>query len=207
MKQADARNYEAVAAIAATGVDFPNRTIYLCGVVDDAMALRFMVSFQKLDATPGKILLVLCSEGGSEPAGYTIYDLLVTARNQVNIDCYGSALSIAAMILQAGAVRRLAPECRFMFHAGQVHLDGSVDTRTLAAVGKEIERYNTRYKEILGSRCVLAPEQLERAFQAEKYFSAEAAVEAGFADAVIDRPSPPRQKPPKKAASKKRKSK
>jgi len=180
---------DSMAETLSLGVDTTNRTIYLIGVVDDEMTARFMIAFRALDAVKGPIRIVLNSGGGSEPAGFAIYDILKLARNPVTIDCYGLVQSIAALILQAAKRRRMSPECRFMIHNGHLELPGHpVYQGTIVAISRETEKMTARYKEILAESSGASAKNIKKWCDDERYFSAHETVTLGFADEVIDSP-------------------
>lgn len=164
-----------------------DRRIFLCGSIDEDKLAPFMVALRALDSEPGKaspITIVLSSEGGSENAGYAMYDAIRACRNPVIIEGYGAVMSIAALVLQAGSSRLLSPESRFMIHNGTIGL-GRLDQRTLVSVGKETARNNKRYYRVLAEHSGLSQKKVEQYCDRETYLSAEQAVGLGFADAII----------------------
>lgn len=169
----------------ASGVDVANRTIYIVGEVTDETVTKMLVTLDMFNQSIEPVRLVVSSCGGGEPQGYAIYDALMTNRNQVLIDCYGTCQSIAALILQAGDIRRLSPNCRFMIHNGSVELNSGINTDTLVAIGKEMGVTNARYHEILAERSGVELAAVQAMCQEETYLSATEAVDMGFADAVI----------------------
>lgn len=186
------------------GLDLLTRTIYLVGSVDESMAFRLVASLDTLDASDGPIRIVLISGGGEEGSGFAIYDLIKMARNPTIIDCYGAVQSIAALMLQAGTVRRLSPEARFMIHNGHMELDGSVYQGTMVALARESKYLTTRYQEAFVARSGQTPRDIKRWCDDERYFSAEEAVTLGFADVVIQPTQQILKRLPTKATKKKR---
>lgn len=191
-----------LSATLQTGCDVLNRTLYLFGEVDDDMSYRFVTAIQALDREEGDIRVVMVSCGGSEPAGYAIYDAMRLCNNEITIDCYGAAQSIAALILQAGSLRRLSPECRFMIHNGTVDIAPGCDADTLVAIGKEVNNNNNRYHDILAERSGLSLAKVREYCQDEAYFSAIEAVKMGFADVVMKEKKKKKSKTKKKGKKK-----
>jgi ATP-dependent Clp protease protease subunit len=167
------------------GIDPETRTIYLVGQIDDEMLFRFTVGFRMLDSSKGPIRIVLNSPGGSETAGFAIYDVLLMARNEVAIDGYGSVQSIAALVLQGADRRRLSPECRFMVHNGTLEFTGPVYQGTVTAIADESKFLTTRYRELLARASKQSIATISDWCDSERYFSAREAIAAGFADVLI----------------------
>lgn len=195
-----------VSGILSTGADFAKRVLYLTDEIDWEAATKFIVALTKMDETDGLIRVVMMSSGGSEVAGWAIYDAIRSARNQVAIDAFGAVWSMAVAVLQAGDVRRMSRECRLMVHAGTVPMDGDLDQRTMIALGSELKRTNLRYQHVLAERTGMKFDQVVRYCDEEAYFSATEALRAGFVDQVIpytDR-TPTRAKTVKKTKKRKK---
>lgn len=173
-----------------TGIDPFTRTIYLVGEINEDSLCHFLPAFNVLDSTDGTIRVVLSSPGGSEPAGWAIHDLIKLALNPVVVDGYGLVASIAAIILQAGSYRRLAPSCRFMIHNGSVLIDGGIGANEAVGMGEEVKKNNEKYAKTLQERSKLTLKEVEGLCRAETFMSADEAIKAGFADGTI-----PNQKP------------
>lgn len=175
---------ELISSILKSDCDFSERTIYLNDIIDMDMAYRFKVTLEKLDRSAGDIKVVLMSAGGEEPAGWMIYDCIREARNVVKIDGYGSVWSMAALILQAGSIRRMARSCRYMLHAGSMKL-GNNDQRNVMSAGIECQIQNRRYIQAIAARAGRTFKEVWRLWNKEAYLSADKALEMGFIDAVI----------------------
>jgi len=175
------------------GVDVNTRTVYVVGELEEDKGHKCVALFQMLDSTPGDIRVVIISEGGYEQAGYALYDAIRLANNEVTTVGFGHVHSIAAVIFQAGHLRLLAPECSFMIHNGSIELGpGDMKSNEVISLGKEAEMNNGRYHEILRRHSGRPMKEIQAWCHEEKYFSAEEAVSAGFADAVM--PLPERKK-------------
>lgn len=114
-------------------------------------------------------------------------------------------MSIATLILQAGDERYLAENCEFMIHGGSLNISSeegaAIPQQVLVDMGKQVEKSNRRYCEIMASRSGQTVEKIQNWCKGESFFSAREAVEEGFADDVI-----PHQKKFEKPPKKKRKS-
>lgn len=172
---------------APTDAPDPNRRlIYLCpDNLSTEVAAQFMAALAEMSATPGLIRVVLTSTGGSEPAGWAIYDSIRQCPCPVVIDGIGAVWSMGVVVFLAGAVRRMSRECRLMVHAGTVHLESTVDQRTLVAFGDEAKKTNRRYQEVIAERTGLGLRKVAQLCEAETYLSAEQALSHGFIDAII----------------------
>lgn len=168
--------------------DFEKRKIFLIGEVDDVIANKFIVVLQFMDKNPAPITVILSSTGGGEPQGYAIYDAIRICKSPVCIDGLGAVQSIAALILQAGTLRRLSPECRFMIHNGSVSLGNDTNADELVSIGEEVRKSNQRYHAVLALRSGMPIAEIKSLCEAETYFSASEAVKSGFADEVIEIP-------------------
>jgi ATP-dependent Clp endopeptidase proteolytic subunit ClpP len=170
-------------------VSVDTRTVYITGEVDEKLAHKTIVALEHLDRSDGDIRIVLNSEGGSEQCGYAIYDAITMCKNKVVIDGYGSVMSIAAAIFQAGDVRRLAKNSLFMVHHGSVSGEDTMAQDHLVDLAEQIQKNNERYYSVLMEKSGQSKEIIQEWCKQERFFSAEEAVDVGFADAVF-RPVP-----------------
>jgi ATP-dependent protease ClpP protease subunit len=171
----------------AVAADPQRRVIYLFAdvLMLDAAAV-FIAALADLAVTPDPIRIVLCSTGGSEPAGWAIYDAIRECPCEVTIDAIGAVWSMAVPILQAADVRRMSRECRLMVHAGTVTMGSeSVDQRTLVAFGAEAKRTNRRYQQVIADRTGIPLKKVAKWCEAETYFSARSALKEGLIDAIV----------------------
>lgn len=183
------------------GVSVEKRTVYITGPVDAALAHRVLIALEVLDRDDGEIRIVLNSEGGEEQSGYAIHDAIAQCRNRVTIDGYGSVMSIAAAIFQAGDWRRLAYNAEFMIHNGTLDTDSStIEQDVILDLAEQVRRGNYRYYTILMQGSQQPQDTIEEWCKEEKFFDAEEAVAAGFADEVIE---PLKSKTPKKRRKRK----
>jgi ATP-dependent Clp protease protease subunit len=177
-----------------------SRTLYISGEVDSEIAHNFIVALESMDRVDGDIRIVLNSNGGDEQDGYAMHDAITMCRNKVTIDGYGSVMSIAAAIFQAGDVRRMAPNADFMVHHGSIEApdvkeDGTVEQDQVVAMANNITRNTQRYYAILSSGSQQPEDIIAIWCKDETTFNAQEAVDAGFADSIIE---PLKTKIPKK---------
>lgn len=178
---------ERAASVCGLGADFDTRTLYLCGHVMDDMTYRFIVGFREMDRLPGgPITVVINSEGGAEACGYAIYDTMMMGKNLIVTEGIGAVQSIAALIFQAGDVRRLAPNSLFMVHNGSILVSDEVEQDTVVSLAEQIKRNNIRYHTILSERSGIPLTKVISMCKDETFLSAAESVAAGFADEVIE---------------------
>lgn len=170
---------------ATVGVDVGRRTIYISGFIDTAMAHRVLLALISLDSVEGEIKIILNSEGGNEQDGYAIYDAITHCRNKVHIYGYGSVMSIAAAIFQAGDKRMLAPHASFMIHNGTGPSSEDMKQTDIVELAEQLKRDNQKYYEILAKSSGQTVETIQEWCRQDTYFDAAEAVEHGFADEII----------------------
>jgi ATP-dependent Clp protease, protease subunit len=175
-----------------------DRTVYINGPVNDDMAIVAIQQIEDLDVTDGTIRVVLDSEGGEEQPGYHIYDVITMCRNRVEIEGYGSVMSIAAVIFQAGEVRRLSPNTLFMIHNGVIAEKIKLQDEVLAQA-ELIKQHNKRYYKILADASGQTQERIQELCKAETYLLAHEALRFGFADEIIQ---PLKRRGPRKRSRK-----
>jgi len=170
------------------GVDWSTRTVYIIGNIDDEKSFGLIPVVRLLDESKGPIKVFLSSHGGDESAGFAIFDALRLTKNDVRIYGFGGVYSIAALILQAGGLRFLAPHSQVMMHNGSIGIEsgGSMDSDKVEQLGREAAQNNARYHEAIATRSGIAVEKIRAFCREEKYFRAEAAVELGLADGLAE---------------------
>lgn len=143
-------------------------------------------SFQKDLSALGKVTnidLRINSPGGDVFEGFAIYNQL--AQHPAEIDVYvdGVAASIASVIAMSGDKIRMAKNSMMMIHNPQgvaVGDEREMD-RVKALLGQVKSNLTSTYVDRTGNKAA----DIEAWMDDETWFTAEAAVERGFADAVI----------------------
>lgn len=183
-------------------VDLARRVIYLCGEVEPKMAVRAIAALERLDAQEGDIHIVINSEGGTEQDGYAMFDAITMCRNKVVATGYGGVMSIMAAVFQAADERRLAPNASFMVHNGTIPGEDKMQQNAVLDLAEQIRKDNQRYYAILAKRSGQPLEAVEALCREETYFTAEEAVQEGFADCVL-KPTKSAWNKPKKRSKRK----
>lgn len=168
------------------GVNLERRVLYLGADVDAQSAIKFIAAIELLDSTPGDIRIVMTCEGGEVPHGYAMYNAITMCRNKVIMEGYGAVWSIAAAIFQAGDLRRLAPNATYMIHNGTAPTEEEMKQDSIFDLAEQLKKENQIYYDILSHASQQPQDIIEAWCRDEKYFSAEEAVQAGFADEIIE---------------------
>jgi len=162
-----------------------SREVYILGGIDDSVRTDFIPALRALDRTAGTIDILLSSSGGDEGVGWALYDTIRLCRNKTIIHAYGECKSMAAVILQAGNVRKMSPECRFMIHDGSVSF--SADTGRLSSEVHEVELMLEKYYQGLSERSTLTKMKIRGMCKRETTLSAQECLEAGFIDEILQK--------------------
>ncbi len=155
--------------------------------IDPAVAKNFIKGLHILNSSSNQsIRVVMSSPGGSIFEGFAIYDAIRASPSPVDIEVLGQALSMAAIILQAGRKRLLHPNALFMMHEGYMDL-GRLTPRAQQSWAEWSRRDNTKMYEIFADRSGRTPKFWEDLCLKEhdKILSADKVVEYGLADRVL----------------------
>lgn len=166
-----------------------DRIIFLGGPIDDNVANAVIAQMLFLEAEdPDKdIHLYINSPGGVVTAGMAIYDTMQYIKPDVSTICVGSAASMGAVLLTAGAKgKRFAlPHARVMIHQPLGGVQGQASEIEIHA--REILRMREELNGILASRSGQDIEVVARDTDRDNFMSAQAAVEYGLIDEVLTR--------------------
>ena len=166
-----------------------DRIIFLGGPVDDNVANAVIAQMLFLEAEdPDKdIHLYINSPGGVVTAGMAIYDTMQYIKPDVSTICVGSAASMGAVLLTAGAKgkRYALPHARVMIHQPLGGVQGQASEIEIHA--REILRMREELNGILASRSGQDIEVVARDTDRDNFMSAQDAVEYGLIDEVLTR--------------------
>ena len=166
-----------------------NRIIFLGGPIDDNVANAVIAQMLFLEAEdPDKdIHLYINSPGGVVTAGMAIYDTMQYIKPDVSTICVGSAASMGAVLLTAGAKgkRYALPHARVMIHQPLGGVQGQASEIEIHA--REILRMREELNGILASRSGQDIEVVARDTDRDNFMSAQDAVEYGLIDEVLTR--------------------
>ena len=166
-----------------------DRIIFLGGPIDDNLSNAVIAQMLFLEAEdPDKdIHLYINSPGGVVTAGMAIYDTMQYIKPDVSTICVGSAASMGAVLLTAGAKgkRYALPHARVMIHQPLGGVQGQASEIEIHA--REILRMREELNGILASRSGQDIEVVARDTDRDNFMSAQDAVEYGLIDEVLTR--------------------
>lgn len=167
-----------------------DRIVFLGGPINDDVANLVIAQLLFLEAEdPDKdIHLYINSPGGVVTAGMAIYDTMQYIKPDVSTICVGSAASMGAVLLTAGAkAKRYAlPHARVMIHQplGGVQCQAS----EIEIHAREILRMREELNGLLASHSGQPIDVIARDTDRDNFMSAEDAVKYGLIDEVLTRP-------------------
>jgi ATP-dependent Clp protease protease subunit len=167
--------------------DTGSRTLYLDGVIaqegwfdDDITPAAFRA---ELYAGKGNITVYINSPGGCVFASSQIYTMLIEYPFDVTVKVDGIAASAASVVAMAGTTVLMAPTAMLMVHnPSSIAIGDTVEMQKAIAMLEEVKETIITSYEIKTS---LPRDELARMMDAETWFSANRAVELGFADGLI----------------------
>lgn len=135
------------------------------------------------------IIIHMNNLGGDWYHGMAIYDAIRASSAHVYGICWGYAMSMGSIIVQACDTRIVAPHCTFMIHDGQEGYVGS--PKSFYAWAKHSEKLRQRMYEIYLSRIKAAKprmtiKRIEQLCSHDTIFTADESVKYGLADWVLE---------------------
>jgi ATP-dependent Clp protease protease subunit len=183
-----------------------NRIIFLgatnetggSNVIDDYVA---NLTIQKLlwlatDKKSADIHFYINSPGGSISAGMAIYDAMQFIGCPIHTYCMGTAASMAAVLLAAGAKgkRYALPNSKMLVHQPRVS-DGMYGQVTdLEIYADEIQRLKVQMNEILAKHTGQTAEAINKATDRDHFMTADEAKAFGLVDEVLVKPADEKKK-------------
>ena len=164
-----------------------DRQIELAGPIDAssvACAARCLLHLQKCDPQ-APVTLFINSPGGEVQSGLALYDVMQTLSCPVTTICLGMAASMAALVFVSGARREMLPHSRVMIHDPLIGGGLGGSALSVKARADDLMRIRDITGEVLARHTGMTPERVFELTAQDTYFEAEAAVEAGLADAVV----------------------
>ena len=166
-----------------------DRIIFLSDEVNDVTASLVIAQLLFLEAQdPDKdIWLYINSPGGSVSAGLAIYDTMNFIKCDVSTICVGMAASMGEFLLYAGAKgKRLAlPNSEIMIPQPLGGMQGQASDIKIPA--DHIIATREKLNKILAKNTGKSLEEIERDTDRDYFLSAEAALEYGLIDRVIEK--------------------
>lgn len=166
-----------------------DRIVFLSDEVNDVTASLVVAQLLYLEAQdPEKdISLYINSPGGSITAGMAIYDTMNFIKCDVSTICIGMAASMGAFLLAAGAKgKRFAlPNSEVMIHQPLGGAQGQASDIKIQA--EHILKIRKKLNAILAEKTGKSIKEIERDTDRDNWLDAEAAMEYGLIDKVIDK--------------------
>ncbi len=164
-----------------------DRIVMLNGEIDDYLSNIIVSELLFLESEdPDKdIFLYINSPGGSITAGLAIYDTMQYIKCDVSTICLGTAASMGAVILAAGAKgkRYSLPHSRIMIHQPLGGISGQATEIEIHA--KEILRLRKLINEIMAKHTGKRVKTIEKDTERDKFMDAHEAQRYGIVDKVI----------------------
>ena len=169
-----------------------NRIIFMGSEINDTVASLVIgqLFYLQSEDPEKKIEIYINSPGGEVPAGLAIYDTIQIIKPDVHTFCVGKSVSMAAVLLAAGAKgKRFAlPNSRVMIHQPLGGTFGQVSEVEIFT--RELLRTRDRINEIMAYHTGQDVETIKRDTERDRWMSAEEAKEYGLVDEVLTMPAP-----------------
>lgn len=138
----------------------------------------------RLKEATGDLVLRVNSGGGDVFDGIAIHNDILAYDGKVRVEIVGIAASIASIIAMAGDEIVMAPNAMMMIHdAWTIGAGNRHDFGEIAGVLSKIDDALAR---TYASRSNMGIREIKRAMDAETWFTAKEAVDAGFATAIAE---------------------
>lgn len=185
-----------IGRIFGNDLSLKTRTIYLGNLnfssegdeigIDAKLSSQLIESLHILNHSGNDpINLIMNTPGGGLFHGYAIYDAIANSSSPVDISVYGQAMSMGAIILQAGRVRRLFPNSVIMIHDGYNKDSERVTMRSTESWAEFSKWDRRRMYELFAQRSGRPVKYWEDKSAHDSIYTAEEAVRVGLADEVI----------------------
>lgn len=163
------------------------RIVYLGTPIDSGVANALIAQLLHLESenTDQEINLYINCEGGELPAMLAVYDTMRYIKAQVHTTCVGQAIAVGAVLLAGGepGKRAILPHARVVLHQPAARGQGAIPDLILQA--DELVRMRAEIEMILSRHTGQATETLRRDTDRDRVFTADAAVEYGLVDRVL----------------------
>jgi ATP-dependent Clp protease protease subunit len=163
------------------------RIVILGTPIDDAAANLVVAQLLHLEAeNPDKdVHLYVNSPGGSVYAGLAIYDAMRYITPDISTICVGMAMSMAAVLLCAGArgKRFALPNSKVMIHQGSSGYEGTPSDIEIHA--REVLEMRRRATEIIARHSGRPVDEVAADMDRDRFMTAEEAKAYGLVDDIL----------------------
>lgn len=164
-----------------------DRIVYLGTELDDGVANVLIGQLLHLESQSPElpINLYVNSPGGSITAMLAVYDAMQFVSAPVETTCVGQAAWTAAVLLAGGTPgrRTILPHGRVVLHQPATQGRGTIPDLILEA--EEVARVRLLLEEILARHTGRTPAQVREDTDRDRVLTAEAALEYGVVDAIL----------------------
>ncbi|KAB2686752.1 ATP-dependent Clp protease proteolytic subunit [Brucella tritici] len=165
------------------------RIIFLNGEVNDTVSALICAQLLFLEAENSKqpINLYINSPGGVVTSGLAIYDTMRYVRAPVHTLCMGTARSMGSFLLMAGEPghRTALPNANLLVHQPSGGFQGQASDIFIHA--EEAQRTKRLMTRLYAEHCGRTYEEVERALDRDNFMTAEAGLEWGLIDRILER--------------------
>ena len=130
------------------------------------------------------ITVLVNSPGGDVFDGIAIYNIIASEREKVDVEVIGLAASAASIVALAGATLAMDDGSHFMIHNASGVVWGTGDD--MRDMADTLDKISASLIDIYEANSDLSRKEIQAAMDAETWYSADEAVEAGFATATVD---------------------
>jgi ATP-dependent Clp protease protease subunit len=166
-----------------------DRVVFIVGGIDDHVANLVVAQLLFLESeNPDKdVHLYINSPGGIVTAGLSIYDTMQFIKPDVSTICIGQAASMGSLLLAGGTKgkRYCLPHSRIMIHQPSGGFQGQASDIDIHA--REVLKLRARLNEIMAKHTGQTVERIERDSDRDNFMDADAAVEYGLIDTVLEK--------------------
>jgi ATP-dependent Clp protease protease subunit len=163
------------------------RIVFLGQPIDDEIANLVVAQLLHLEsADPDRdVSLYVNSPGGSVYAGLAIYDTMQSIACDVQTICCGVAMSMAALILTAGAPgkRLTLPNGRMLIHQPTGGFQGQSSDIEIHA--RETLALRAQLDELYARHTGQTPEQIHADSDRDRFMSPQEAIDYGLVDKLV----------------------
>jgi len=171
-----------------------DRIVFLGRAIDDHVANLIVAQLLYLQAEDAEkdIIMYINSPGGSVTAGLMIYDTMQYVACDVTTVCVGQCASMGAVLLAGGAKgkRQILPHSRVMIH--QPHGGAGGTSADIEIQANEILTLKKTLNQLLAKDSGKPLEQIEKDTDRDYFMNAQAAIEYGLVDSIVEHADAPK---------------
>lgn len=131
------------------------------------------------------LIIKISSDGGDFKTGIDIYNVLKNHPAKVTTICMGTALSAAALIMQAGNTRLISNAAVMMAHQASSLFCGSLNSETCLDMAEMFDSYDNVNYAVFSEKTQNTVSDLKEKFKGSGYWlTPEKALAEGFVDAI-----------------------